>query len=185
MPERDRFDEEFTEVHVEPLRAQESKAAAAGRMRDVDAHIDEVVRSATGRGEFEDLPGAGEPIEDLGTEHDPDWWIKRLVEREQIVVLPPSIQLRKDDAALDDLLDKQPTEQAVREVVEDFNKRVLAARYSLPQGPPLITMPRDVEDTVARWRERREARSTEQALRGQDARQERPRRRRWWRRRAG
>lgn len=178
MPEQD---DEFAEIHVEPLSDQASKAAAAGRMRDVNAHIDEVIRDGTVRGVFEDLPGAGRPIEDLGTEHDPDWWIKRLVEREQIVVLPPSIQLRKDDAALDDLLDKQATEHDAREVVEDFNRRVIAARYGLPQGPPLITMPRDVEETLAGWRERREARAAE-VRRSETVSVERPRRRRWWRR---
>ena len=32
----------------------------------------------------------------------PDWWLKKLVEREQIAVLPPSLALRKEDAELDD-----------------------------------------------------------------------------------
>ena len=53
------------------------------------------------RGDFDDLPGYGKPIEDLGVEHDPDWWIKKLVEREQIAILPPALALRKDDAELD------------------------------------------------------------------------------------
>ena len=44
------------------------------------------------RGEFDDLPGAGKPIQDLGAEHDPDWWVKKLVERERITgVLPAAL----------------------------------------------------------------------------------------------
>lgn len=182
----DRFDEEFTEVRAEPLSDTQSKAAAAARMRDATSHIDQVIRDAEARGEFADLPGAGKPIADLGTEHDPDWWIKRLVEREQIAVLPPSIQLRKDDAALDGLLDAQSTEQRAREVVEEFNGRVIAARYGTPQGPPLITMPRDVEETLAAWRERRERRASVARTAGPetpDATTSGPAaRRRWWRR---
>ena len=97
------------------------------------------------RGEFDDLPGAGKPIADLGEHHDPDWWIKKLVERENIAVLPPSVQLRKEDAELDDRLDKLTREDDVRRELEDFNERVVAARYRLPEGPPLVTMPRDVD----------------------------------------
>lgn len=72
-------------------------------------------------------------------------------------MLPPSIQLRKDDAALDRQLDQLPNEAAVRGEVEQFNERVIRARYQLPAGPPLITMPRDVEATVTAWAERRAA----------------------------
>jgi hypothetical protein len=171
-------EDEFPEVRVEPLSDAESKAAARRRLRDAHSWVDLQVQQAIARGEFDDLPGAGKPIEGLGAEHDPDWWLKKLVEREQLVVLPPSIQLRKDDAALDDLLDAQTTERAARELVEDFNARVIKARYSLPSGPPLITMPRDVEETLARWRERRTARRPVPA-------EEQPvsRRRRWRRRR--
>ena len=53
------------------------------------------------RGEFDNLPGAGKPIEGLGAQHDPEWWLKQLIERERIAVLPPALQLRKDDAELD------------------------------------------------------------------------------------
>ena len=174
-------DDEFAEIHVEPLDDRASKAAAARRMRDVHSHIDEVLRQAAQRGEFDNLPGAGKPIEGLGEEHDPDWWLKQLIEREKIAVLPPSIQLRKDDAALDDLLDAQHTETAARQVVEEFNGRVIAARYSTPVGPPLITMPRDVDETLAAWRQRREDRDA--ARRAELAAVPPPaRRRRWFRR---
>ena len=87
------------------------------------------------RGDFDDLPGAGKPIEDLGEHHDPNWWIKKLVERENIAVLPPSVALRKEDAELDDRLDKLIREAEVREIVEDFNERVIAARYGRPGRP--------------------------------------------------
>ena len=50
----------------------------------------------------------------------------------------------------------------MRRHVEDFNERVIAARYRLPEGPPLVTMPRDVDETVAAWRERRTTRLAEQ-----------------------
>ena len=141
-----------------PQTRASSKAAARARMEQQHTWVDLQVRQAMERGDFDDLPGAGKPIPDLGQEHDPDWWIKKMVERENIAVLPPSLQLRKEDRELDDRLDKVVSESEVREVVEDFNERVIAARYGAPAGPPLITMPRDVEATVEAWRERRNAR---------------------------
>ena len=87
------------------------------------------------RGDFDDLPGAGKPIEDLGEHHDPNWWLKKLVEREHVAVLPPSLALRKEDAELDGILDKLNTEGDVRRHVKDFNERVVAARYRTARGP--------------------------------------------------
>ncbi|MFD7025254.1 DUF1992 domain-containing protein [Promicromonospora sukumoe] len=118
------------------------------------------VRRAIERGEFDDLPGSGRPL-DLPDRHDPDWWLKSLMRREGIVQLPPSIQLRKEDAALDERLDEMWSEADVRQEVEEFNKRVLRGRYQPPAGPPLVTMPRDVEATVAAWADRRAVRAAD------------------------
>ena len=103
------------------------------------------------------------------------------------MLLPPSVALRKEDAELDDRLDRLASEREVRAAVEDFNARVIAARYRPPEGPPLVTMPRDVEQTLAAWRERRAARRTartraaEPATGSPNTRGDRPGR--WWRRR--
>jgi hypothetical protein len=157
--------------------ADTAKAAARARIEQQQTWVDLQVRQAMERGDFDDLPGAGKPIPDLGTTHDPDWWVKRLVEREHITVLPPALQLRKDDAELDAALDRLGSEREARSFIEDFNARVLRARYTPVDGPPLITMPRDVEETIAAWHERRAARR-----RTAPAAPAPERRRRWWRR---
>jgi hypothetical protein len=156
-----------------------SRAAARARIQQQHTWVDLQVQQAIERGDFDDLPGAGKPIESLGAHHDPDWWVKQLVERERIVVLPPSLALRKEDAELDDRLDAISYEAEVRRVVEDFNERVIRARYSLSPGPPLITMPRDVDATVEAWSARRAAR---RAPRTEPAAP--PPRRHWWNRRS-
>lgn len=115
------------------------------------------IRRAIERGDFDDLAGSGQPI-DLSDSHDPDWWFKRLMRREGFIVLPSSIQLRKDDAALDAELDLLSRERDVRHEIEEFNRRVIRARYDLSGGPPLVTMPRDVEETVQAWADRRRRR---------------------------
>ena len=166
---------------VRDVDARTGQGAAAARIRHQATWVEEQIRVAMERGDFDDLPGAGKPIEDLGVEHDPDWWLKKLVERERIVVLPPSVELRKEDAELDARLDRINYEDGVREALTDFNERVIRARYSLAPGPPLVTMPRDVEETVAAWAERRQARRD--ALRAARAAEEAQRPRRWWQRR--
>lgn len=160
---------------------------AADRQRgwglsDVHSMVDQQIREATARGEFDNLPGQGKPIEGLDGNHDPEWWLKKLVEREQIALLPPSLQLRRDDAALDELLDAQSTEAEARRVLEDFNDRVIAARYSTPAGPPLVTMPRDVDKDLESWRQRRRARSAPRPPAAVDVPDKKPAaRRRWFR----
>jgi hypothetical protein len=156
------------------------RSAARIRMEHQARYVDLEIQRAMARGDFDNLPGAGKPIRGLGAQHDPDWWVRQLVEREKITgVLPPALQLRKDDAELDARLDELPTEAQVREELEDFNARVIKARYTPVDGPPLITQPRDIDAEVAAWRERRAAQRARPATRPPA---EKPRRRGWFRR---
>lgn len=157
------------------------RGAAAERIRNQTRWVDLQVQRAMERGEFDDLPGYGKPIEDLGTDHDPDWWVKKLVEREQISLLPPALAVRKEDAELDGRLDRLTAETEVRREVEGFNERVRAARLQLLGGPPVITPLRDVDAEVAAWRDRRTARV--EAQRAALATRPQPERRRLFRRR--
>ena len=142
---------------------------------DRAAYVETAIQQAIRRGEFDDLPGAGQPIPDLGTAHDPDWWIKRKIRTEQLTGLgPPAIMLRVESAELETRLDELSREEDVREAVEDFNRRVIEARRQLLGGPPVVTPTRDAEAEVARWAERRAAART-----APDAASPR---RRWWRR---
>ena len=184
MPESENWPEGSPEPPPRPR--PDSKAAAAARIAQQQTWVDLQVRQAMDRGDFDDLPGAGKPIADLGETHDPDWWLKKLVEREHLAVLPPSVSLRKEDAELDDTLDKLNSPAEVRRHVEDFNERVIAARYRMPEGPPLVTMPRNVDETLAAWTQRRTtrlaARRAEQRARAAAAAAAPAPKRRWWRR---
>ena len=168
-----------------PDRARDERTggdSAAARIRHQAKWVDLQITQAMERGEFDDLPGAGKPLGDLGSPHDRDWWLKKLVERERITVLPAALQLRKDDAELDALLDREATEKQVRTALEDFNRRVVEARRQLQGGPPVVTPTRDVDAEVERWRERRRSRHTVQRPRETPAPPPARPRRRWWRR---
>ena len=131
--------------------------------------VDVVIDQAIARGEFDDLPLAGKPIPGIAR-HDPDWWLKALIEREQISgVLPEAIQLRKDDAVLAERLDALHTEDDVRAAVEEFNARIVSARRQLMGGPPVVTPLRDVEREVRRVARATPARPSRRPLRSPPA----------------
>lgn len=88
---------------------------------------DRQIRRGIERGEFDDLPGSGKPL-NLPEQHDPDWWLKSLLKREGHALLPLSVVVRKEDAKLDDDLDKLWTEPDVRRRIAAFNELVIRAR---------------------------------------------------------
>lgn len=145
-------------------RGEEVEEANAGQpTMDQRSHvIENAIQQAIRRGDFDDLPGAGKPLPGLTGTHDPDWWIRRKIEREQLTGLgPPALTLRTEHAEFDAALDRLGSERAVREHVADFNRRVVDARRQLQGGPPVVTPTRDADEEVARWTERREARLRE------------------------
>jgi hypothetical protein len=187
MSDRDRAqDREQDRAHerLEKERdARTGSGAAAARIQHQARWVDLQIQRAMERGEFDDLPGAGKPLGDLGSPYDHDWWLKKLIEREQITgVLPPALMLRKENAELDSVLDRETAEKVVRGLVEDFNRRIVEARRQLQGGPPVVTMTRDVDEEVARWRERRRERARRNARAAESTPPRPAPRRRWWRR---
>ena len=158
------------------------------RRREIDTarRADYLIREAMARGEFDHLKYAGKPIPNLDNVNDPDWWIKGLIQREQLTGLgPEALLLRVEDGRLADTLDALYTEQQVRDAVESFNRRVIEARRQLLGGPPVVTKTRDVEDEVRAWRARRESREAAAAAAHDDEAAAREGRRPWWRRLGG
>jgi Domain of unknown function (DUF1992) len=145
-------------------RGEEVEENSAGRpTMDQRAHvIENAIQQAIRRGEFDDLPGAGKPLPGLTGTHDPDWWIRRKIEREKLTGLgPPALTLRTEHSELDATLDRLGSERAVRDHLADYNRRIVDARRQLQGGPPVVTPTRDVDEEVARWADRREARARE------------------------
>jgi hypothetical protein len=141
-------------------QADEASNAGQPTMDQRSQIVEMAIRQAQRRGDFDGLPGAGKPLTGLNAVRDPDWWIRRKIERENLTGLgPPALTLRTEDAGLDDRLDGIASEAAVRDVLEDFNRRVREARRQLLGGPPVVTPTRDVEAALAAWRRRRAERS--------------------------
>ena len=122
--------------------------------------VDRQIREAQERGEFDNLPGAGKPLGDLGDPNDSEWWVRRYIEREKLDVsgaLPSPLALRKEAASFPGSLADVRTEADVREILEDFNHRVKVDRLRPAVGnlPPLLARTVDVDEVVQQWRELR------------------------------
>jgi hypothetical protein len=117
-----------------------------------ESWTDRQIREGIERGEFDDLPGAGQPIPGLDGTRDEMWWVKEKLRREDVSALPPALALRKelDDAKV--AIAAAPSEAKVRAIVEEINERIRHLNRYGASGPPSNLMPLDVDDTVARWR---------------------------------
>jgi Domain of unknown function (DUF1992) len=119
--------------------------------------IDAQIRVATERGAFDNLPGVGKPLPNLDQEYDPLWWVKQLVRREQISMLPPSLELlRKVEKELA-TIEKLHDEVAVRRRVTELNAEIAKVNATVVEGPPTRVGTLDVDHVVARWQRNRSA----------------------------
>ena len=116
--------------------------------------IDEQIRVAREQGAFDNLPGAGKPLPNLGQEHDPLWWVKQLAQREQVSMLPPALELlRKVETELA-AIGKLRDEAAVRRRVTALNVEIAKVNATVVEGPPTRLGTLDVDEVVAQWRAR-------------------------------
>jgi hypothetical protein len=119
--------------------------------------IEAQIRVATEEGAFDNLPGAGKPLPNFGQEYDPLWWQKQLVRREQISILPPSLELlRKVETELA-TIEKLHDEATVRHRVAALNVEIAKVNATVVEGPPTRLGTLDVDQVVAQWRRTRSA----------------------------
>src|SRR6266852_558695 len=113
---------------------------------------EELIRLAHEEGAFDNLAGAGKPLTDLGESYDPDWWVKKLVRRENVSMLPPALELlRKVEAEIARIW-KLRDEAEVRERVRALNAEIARANARAAEGPPTRLGPLDADTIAAEWR---------------------------------
>jgi hypothetical protein len=119
--------------------------------------IEAQIRVAMEEGAFDNLPGAGKPLA-TGQGLDPDWWVKQLMQREKVSMLPPSLELRRmadqELAAIETLDD----EAAVRGRLAALNAEIAKFNATVIEGPPTNLATLDVDQAVSRWKRARAAR---------------------------
>jgi hypothetical protein len=119
-----------------------------------ESWIEQQIRRAQEEGAFDHLPGAGKPLPDLAKGYDALWWVKQLVQREQISLLPPALELlRKVEAELA-AIQKLRDEVAVRRRLQALNAEIAKVNASATEGPATRLGPLNVDEIVAEWRSR-------------------------------
>ena len=120
-----------------------------------DSWIEELIHQARTEGAFDDLEGKGKPIPGLDAPYDPDWWVKKFLEREKLSMLPPALAVRaKVGRALEEIWQVR-TEDDVRQRVTAINAEIVRANRTVIEGPPTSVAPLEVDAVLAEWRRRR------------------------------
>jgi hypothetical protein len=121
--------------------------------------IDRQIDEAAERGAFDNLPGAGKPLPKRTGEDAGQAWLRDYLRREGVAaeeLLPIPLKLRKEIEQLTLTVQDLRTEQEVRDVVADLNRRIIEWRR-IPTGPPLFLPLVDEDMLVSQWRDRHAA----------------------------
>ena len=122
--------------------------------RSWESWVEQQIRQAQAEGAFDNLEGAGKPLPDIDKPYDPEWWVKQLVRREQLSVMPPSLRiLRRVEGELEKIWTLR-SESEVRERVRALNVEIAKVNRSASAGPPSRLAPLDVDAVVDDWRRR-------------------------------
>jgi hypothetical protein len=140
---------------------QDGGNAVAAQATGVQGMVERQIRQAQERGAFDNLPGAGRPLRDLGGPHDENWWLRQHLLREGVsgaAFLPPALALRKEIEDLPGRVRELATEAQVRLAVDRLNERISDALRKPGDGPSVTVMAVDAEEIVLGWRFARIAR---------------------------
>jgi len=118
--------------------------------------VEAQIQQAQRQGEFDDLAGAGKPLQ-LADSHDPDWWVKDFIRREKIdteALLPPAVQLRKEKQQVHEKVATMRRESEVRDYLADLNQRILVSIRDTT-GPVVPVGTVDEAEILEHWRTNR------------------------------
>ena len=134
------------------------------RQQSFTSWIDQQIADAENRGVFDNLPGAGKPL-NIKPTGDGDFgqaWIRDYARREGVTpeeFLPTPLKLRREIEQLTEIVGEMRSEAEVRETFGDLNRRIIEWRR-IPVGPPIHVRLVNTDEMVARWRAAQAAKAT-------------------------
>lgn len=117
---------------------------------------DRRIGEARRAGYFDDLPGKGKPIADLGRERPPGWWAMRVVRTERAKMRFEDLKAEIDRSM--PALWRLPSEDQVVARVDELNQAI-SAHNAVTTYHRLSLLSN--EDTVRRWQELRRRLTTD------------------------
>jgi hypothetical protein len=124
-----------------------------------ESWIEKKIRESMEAGEFDNLPGSGEPIAELARPYDELWWLRKKLREEQLSVDPPTLVLRREYHDTLAKIGKARSEGEVRRLVAAINERIVYVNSHTTFGPPTELVPLNAERVVAEWRDSRRSTS--------------------------
>ena len=120
-----------------------------------ESFVERQIKEAQARGEFDKLPGAGKPLPDLDKPYDELWWVKNLMAREQLSVLPATLQLKRDvERGLEQAF-ALSNEAGVRQAIKLLNLKICQANRAAHAGPATSLHILEADEVVREWRKRK------------------------------
>jgi hypothetical protein len=135
------------------------------RQQSSTSWIDQQIADAEDRGVFDNLPGAGKPL-NIKPAGDGDYgqaWMRDYARREGVSpgeFLPTPLKLRREIEQLAETVGEMRSEAEVRETFGDLNRRIIEWRR-IPVGPPIHVRLVNIDEMVARWRAARGAKAVQ------------------------
>lgn len=117
-----------------------------------ESWVERKIRESMERGEFDNLPGHGQPIPDLAQPYDELWWLRKKLRDEKLSIDPPALTLRKELDEARARIVAARTEGEVRRLVMAINERIVYVNSHITFGPPSDIVPLDVERVIVDWR---------------------------------
>ena len=117
-----------------------------------ESWVDRKIRESIEAGEFDNLPGRGQPIADLARPYDELWWLRKKLREEQLSIDPPTLVLRREYHDAMAQIARAGSEREVRRFVAAINERIIHVNSHTTFGPPSDLVPLNVERVVADWR---------------------------------
>ena len=117
-----------------------------------ESWVEKKIRESMERGEFDNLPGHGQPIPDLAQPYDELWWLRKKLRDEKLSIDPPALTLRKELDEARARIVAARTEGEVRRLVRAINERIVYVNSHITFGPPSDIVPLNIERVIADWR---------------------------------
>ena len=99
--------------------------------------IEKKIKEAQGRGEFDDLPGSGEPLKIEDDSHVPEDLRLSYKILKNANCLPPELQLKKEIRQMEDMLEKIQDEKEMYRQLKRINYKITKLNI-LGKGSPLL-----------------------------------------------